>query len=362
MLQRTPLFDAHRALGARMVDFGGWEMPIHYGSQIDEHHAVRQRAGMFDVSHMRVVDVTGVDAKSFLQYLLSNDVDQLNQPIQALYTCMLNPEGGIVDDLIVYFESPTQWRLVVNASCADKDVAWMRHVAQDISAHVTMTPRPDLAILALQGPQAQQALLSIRPHYQALLETLAPFTATTQGDWFIAATGYTGEAGYELILPADHVVAVWQDLLRVGVVPCGLGARDTLRLEAGMSLYGQDMTTLTTPIESGLAWAVSLKNPERNFVGRAAIEHLCASHKLVGLKLLDRGVMRAHMTVLTEHGAGEITSGTMSPTLGYSIAFARLPKAVKIGDLVKVDIRGKQVPAQVCKRVFVRHGKAIENG
>lgn len=360
-LLHTPLYESHLAAGARMVDFGGWEMPIHYGSQIEEHHAVRKQVGMFDVSHMCVVDVSGPGAKAFLQHVLSNDVDQLKEPLAALYTLMLNPEGGIIDDLIVYYQTDSQWRLVVNAACATKDVAWLNRVAQHRQATVQIEPRRDLAILAVQGPQAHQALSTVRPPWQAAIQNLTPFKAHVIGDTFIACTGYTGEVGYEIILPAIDVASLWHDLLAFGVKPCGLGARDTLRLEAGMNLYGQDMNDLTLPSQAGLSWAVSLKNTERKFVGRQALEQLSGMGKLMGLQLLERGVMRAHMPVLTDHGVGEITSGTMSPTLGYSIAFARLPNSVVMGDQVKVDIRGKQVMARVCKRVFVRHGQALIN-
>jgi len=358
-LLHTPLYEAHLAAGARMVDFGGWGMPIHYGSQIEEHHAVRQQVGMFDVSHMCVVDVFGRNAKAFLQQVLSNDVDQLKQPVQALYTCMLNPEGGIIDDLIVYYQTDTQWRLVVNAACATKDIAWLNRVAQHMQVDVQIEPRRDLAILAVQGPQAQNALSSVRPAWRVALKGLTSFRAHVIGEVFIACTGYTGEAGYEIILPAVEVLSLWHDLLAYGVKPCGLGARDTLRLEAGMNLYGQDMNDLISPAQAGLSWTVSLKNTERKFIGRQALEDFPGKGKLVGLQLLDRGVMRAHMSVLTAHGLGEITSGTMSPTLGYSIAFARLPSSVVIGDQVEVDIRGKQVQARVCKRLFVRHGQAV---
>ncbi len=360
-LLHTPLYEAHLAAGARMVDFGGWEMPIHYGSQIEEHHAVRKYVGMFDVSHMCVIDVLGPDAKAFLQYVLSNDVDQLKEPLQALYTCMLNPEGGIIDDLIVYDQTDSQWRLVVNAACATKDLAWLNRVAQHMQYAVKIEPRRDLAILAVQGPQAQEALSTVRPAWQSALKALTSFKAHVIGDTFIACTGYTGEAGYEIILPAVEVLSLWHDLLASGVKPCGLGARDTLRLEAGMNLYGQDMNDLTLPAQAGLSWVVSLKNTERKFVGRQALEQLPGIGKLMGLQLLERGVMRAHMSVLTDHGVGEITSGSMSPTLGYSIAFARLPNAVVIGDQVMVDIRGKQISARVCKRVFVRQGQSLIN-
>lgn len=359
-LKHTPLHDVHLESGARMVDFGGWEMPVSYGSQIEEHHAVRQRAGMFDVSHMLNADLAGADATAFLRRLLANDVAKLSQPGKALYSCMLNPEGGVVDDLIVYFFAPDRWRIVVNAGTADKDIAWMRRVAAAGRFDVGLTPRRDVAMVAVQGPVAREKAWAARPAWRAATEGLTPFTAAwVDDDTLVGRTGYTGEDGFEIMLPATAVEAFWRDLAARDVRPCGLGARDTLRLEAGMNLYGQDMDELTQPQESGLSWTVSLKDAERRFIGRAAIESCPGDQVLLGLKLRERGVMRPHMAVRTPLGAGEITSGTMSPTLGVSIAFARLPAGSKAGDLCEVDIRGKWVPAEMAKPPFVRQGKAV---
>jgi aminomethyltransferase len=343
-----------------LVDFGGWEMPVSYGSQIEEHHAVRQVAGVFDVSHMRSVDLKGDGARAFLRRLLANDVDKLTEPGRALYSCMLNPEGGVIDDLIVYFFAPDRWRLVINAACADKDIAWMRRVQQAGGFTVDILPRMDLAMVAVQGPKAPALLGQARTDWSESLEALKPFRAVELGEVTIARTGYTGEDGFEVMLPATAVVSLWNDLLTAGVKPCGLGARDTLRLEAGMNLYGQDMDALILPSQAGLTWTVSLKDPERDFVGRSAITAFPAAGQLIGLRLQEKGVMRAHMKVTTSHGEGEVTSGTMSPTLGVSIAMARLPDAVELGALVHVDIRGKSVPAKVCKLPFVRHGKPVD--
>jgi aminomethyltransferase len=341
-----------------MVDFGGWEMPVSYGSQIEEHHAVRNHAGMFDVSHMLNTDLTGADATPFLRRLLANDVARLSQPGKALYSCMLNPEGGVVDDLIVYFFASDRWRIVVNAATADKDIAWMRRVAAAGRFDVAITPRRDLAMVAVQGPEARGKAWTVRPAWQPATEGLAPFTAAwVDDDTLVGRTGYTGEDGFEIMLPAVAVEAFWRDLAAQGVRPCGLGARDTLRIEAGMNLYGQDMDDLTQPGESGLSWTVSLKDPERRFVGRDAIEAFPRDEVLLGLKLKERGVMRPHMAVRTASGQGEITSGTMSPTMGVSIAFARLPAGSKAGDACEVDIRGKWVPAEVARLPFVRNGK-----
>jgi aminomethyltransferase len=362
-LKNTPLAQEHIAAGARMVDFGGWNMPLAYGSQLDEHHAVRRDAGMFDVSHMLNVDVTGPDAMAFLRRLIANDVAKLTgTPGKALYSCMLNPEGGVIDDLIVYFFAPDRWRVVVNAATADKDVAWMPRIAAASRLAVSIQPRRDLSMVAVQGPNARAKVWAARPAWRAATEPLTPFTgAPVEPDTLVARTGYTGEDGFEIVLPATQVADLWRDLAAQGVRPCGLGARDTLRLEAGMNLYGQDMDEVTQPAQAGLSWTVSLKDPARAFIGRAAIEQFPASNAFLGLKLNERGVMRAHMTVRTELGDGEVTSGTMSPTLGVSIAFARMPVGVKPGDTVQVDIRGKWVPATVCKLPFVRNGKAVEH-
>lgn len=362
VLQRTPLAETHVAAGARMVDFGGWEMPLAYGSQLEEHHAVRRDAGMFDVSHMLNVDVSGPQAEAFLKRLVANDVAKLTVPGKALYSCMLNPQGGIVDDLIIYFFAVDQWRVVVNAAVADTDLAWMRRVAAVGQFDVTITPRRDLAMVAVQGPNARAKVWAARPAWQAATESLAPFhSAQLDGNVLVARTGYTGEDGFEIVLPTTDVVALWNDLTSQGVRPCGLGARDTLRLEAGMNLYGQDMDVLTHPNQAGLSWTVSLKDAERRFVGRDALEKFATPCAFVGLKLQDRGVMRAHMAVRTPSGAGEVTSGTMSPTLGVSIGFARVPLGVEPGQTVEVEIRGKWMPALVTKLPFVRHGKPVEH-
>ena len=357
-LNRTPLYETHAASGAKLVDFGGWEMPLNYGSQIEEHHAVRRDAGMFDVSHMRPVDVEGVDAREFLRLLIANNVDKLTQPGKALYSCMLNDAGGVVDDLIVYFMRDDAFRVVVNASTADKDVTWMRQVAATRDFKVHITPRHDLAIIAVQGPNARTKFWQARPASRAVTEKLAAFFAAEVGDLFVARTGYTGEDGFEVILPAHDASQLWNDLKAAGVAEAGLGARDTLRLEAGMNLYGNDMDEAVSPLDAGLAWTVDLKTP-REFIGRASLERDGARLALVGLKLLDRGVLRSHQKVVTAAGEGEITSGTFSPTMQTSIAMARVPREVKVGDTAQVDMRGKVLNAQVVKMPFVRNGKVL---
>ncbi|MEO6985525.1 MAG: glycine cleavage system aminomethyltransferase GcvT [Paralcaligenes sp.] len=359
-LKRTPLFNVHVESGAKVVDFGGWEMPLAYGSQLEEHHAVRHDAGMFDVSHMLNIDVTGPDSKAFLRRLLANDVSRLSVPGKALYSCMLNFQGGVIDDLIVYFFSADNWRVVVNAGTADKDLAWMQRVAHAEHFDVSLNARRDLAMIAVQGPNAREKLWEVRSAWRIATEALTPFVATLVDELILVArTGYTGEDGFEVVLPATQAEALWRDLSAHGVRPCGLGARDTLRLEAGMNLYGQDMDDFVHPQESGLAWTVSLKDPQRLFIGRAALQAVPVARSLVGLKLLERGVMRAHMKVRTPHGQGEVTSGTMSPTIGVSVGLARVPSGAQPGDKVEVEIRGKWAPAVVASLPFVRHGKIL---
>ena len=356
----TPLHSVHVDAGARMVDFGGWDMPLAYGSQLEEHHAVRQDAGMFDVSHMLNIDITGPDAKAYLRHLLANDVARLDVPGKALYSCMLNPQGGVIDDLIVYFFDNDSWRAVVNAGTADKDLAWMQRVAQEGNFNVTLNARRDLSMIAVQGPNARARVWAARPDWEAASAGLAPFHGAFVADnTMVARTGYTGEDGFEIVLPADQVASLWADLVDLGVRQAGLGARDTLRLEAGMNLYGQDMDEQTQPGESALGWTVWLKDAERSFIGRDVIEQSSTGKALIGLKLNERGIVRAHMKVRTAQGEGETTSGSMAPTLGYSIGFARVPQGAKPGDSIEVEIRGKWVPGTVVKPPFVRNGKAV---
>ena len=358
MTQKTVLNDAHRRLGAKMVDFGGWDMPLHYGSQIEEHHAVRRDCGMFDVSHMCAVDIAGPDAKTFLLRLIANNIDKLKEPGKALYSAMLNETGGVVDDLIVYFVGDGQYRMVINAGTAEKDLAWMMVRVAAWQLDVAVTPRRDLAIIAVQGPNAKSKVWQVLPESRAVTEALKPFYSANVGDTFIATTGYTGETGFEITLPASQAENFWQKLLDVGVKPIGLGARDTLRLEAGMNLYGQDMDETVSPLDAGLTWTIDLST-DRDFVGKAALLAQPQQKQFLGLVLLDKGVLRAHQKVITAHGDGEITSGTFSPTLQQSIALARLPQGVAIGETVRVEIRDKQLAAKIVKPCFVRNGKPL---
>lgn len=359
MGNKTVIYQQHVDLGAKIVDFGGWDMPINYGSQIAEHHQVRRDAGVFDVSHMTVVDVKGPQAREFLQYLLTNDVAKLTKTGQALYTAMVNEGGGVLDDLIVYFLGD-YYRLVVNCATREKDLCWIN--AQAESFDVSIEEQPDLAILALQGPNARAKLKGVVAQECAeLVERLAVFSAEFWKDWLVARTGYTGEDGLEIVLPQAQAAKLWGQLVDAGFAPTGLGARDTLRLEAGMNLYGLDMDESVSPLLSNMAFAVCFKDENRNFVGKAALlaqKTQGLKERLVGLVLRARGVLRSHQVVVCEDGSkGEITSGSFSPTLEYSIALARVP--VGIGSVAEVEIRGKRVPVEVVKPPFVRNGKKV---
>ena len=357
--KQTPLHAAHVAAGARMVDFAGWDMPVNYGSQIEEHHAVRRDAGMFDVSHMLALDLAGPDATSWLRGLLANDVAKLKESGKALYSCMLNAQGGVIDDLIVYRFSDADYRIVVNAGTADKDLAWMRERIAATGANVTLQARRDLAMIAVQGPRAIERATAALPELSTANGIPAPFSGARVGDLLIARTGYTGEDGLEIAVPATRAEAMWNALAAAGVRPCGLGARDTLRLEAGMNLYGQDMDDDVSPLNAGLAWTVDMKDEARDFVGRTALQANPATQRLLGLILEDKGVLRSHMKVFTAAGEGETTSGSFSPSLEKSIAFVRVPLATQPGETVEVDIRGKRLKARTVKLPFVRNGKAL---
>ena len=356
MSQSTIYNQTHRDAGAKMVDFGGWDMPIHYGSQLEEHHAVRRDAGMFDVSHMTVVDIHGQGARAYLRRLLANSVEKLKAPGKALYSCMLNETGGVIDDLIVYYLDDAFYRVVVNASTRDKDLAWMSRQAAGFD--VALKERDDLAMVAVQGPNARSIVASLLGAEDAgRVTALAKFSACDADGLFVARTGYTGEDGFEIMVPEERAIAFWHALTAAGVRPCGLGARDTLRLEAGMALYGQDMDESVSPYEAGLAWTVSL-DEGRAFIGREVLERQLAqggARQLIGLVMDEKGVLRHGQPVHAASGEGEILSGTFSPTLSKAIALARIP-AGACGS-VEVDIRGKRHPVRVVKYPFVRDGK-----
>lgn len=354
MIAKTPLHAAHLACGGKMVDFHGWDMPLHYGSQLNEHHLVRQDAGMFDVSHMTIIDILGAGGRQFLRKLLTNDVDRLAHHGKALYTCMCNEHGGIIDDLIVYQRASDNYRLVLNSATREKDIAWLRDKSQGFA--VGLQERVDLAILAIQGPQSIVKTSSVLSAAELdAVSTLTHFECVDVDRWFFARTGYTGEVGFEIILPKDDIVSLWNRLLQADVKPCGLAARDTLRMEAGMLLYGQDMDETTTPLESGLAWTIRWEPEDRNFIGMGALvsqKHHGVTRKMVGLTLLDKGIMRHGQRVILANGTeGVITSGGYSPTRDKSIAFARVP--VEIGEQVMVEVRGKLLAAQVGKPRFI---------
>jgi len=358
-MRKTALHDLHVSLNARMVDFGGWDMPINYGSQIDEHHQVRNDAGMFDVSHMTIVDFKGDKVKTFLQHLLANDVARLKDSGKALYSCMLNQEGGVIDDLITYYINDNFYRMVVNASTREKDLAWMTKQAKSYA--VEISERNDYAMIAVQGPNARaKAHLALGEDAADKLDDMAAFYIRDYGDISVARTGYTGEDGYEIMVPEKDVSALWSRLLEAGVKPCGLGARDTLRLEAGMNLYGADMDETISPLQAGLSWTVAWEPAERDFIGRQALESEKAAGvklKLVGLVLEGKGVLRNHQKVIVNGiEAGEVTSGSFSPTLNQAIAFARVP--MNIGEICQIEIRGKQLNARVVKPPFARNGKS----
>lgn len=362
MSQNTCLIENHKNHGGKIVDFAGWEMPINYGSQVEEHHQVRRDAGMFDVSHMTVVDLEGEKVVAFLQYLLANDVAKLQAPGKvagsALYSAMLNPQGGVIDDLIVYYMHDKWFRMVVNAGTRDKDLAWINQ--QSAAFNIAVIERPELAMIAVQGPNAREKALSVMPKdVSAAAAGLKRFVGVASADWFVARTGYTGEDGFEIMLPESQAAELWEKLSTAGVKPIGLGARDTLRLEAGMNLYGTDMDETTSPLISNLGWTIAWQPEDRDFIGRDKItaQKLAGiEQKLVGLVLQDKGVLRGHMKVISDAGPGEITSGTFSPSLKQAIAIARVPFA--IGETCQVEVRGKLLNAKVVKPVFFREGKS----
>jgi len=359
MGKKTPLYQKHVDASAKIVDFGGWDMPLHYGSQVEEHHQVRKGAGVFDVSHMTVVDITGTGSEAYLRYLLANDVSHLKQEGKALYTGMLNHSGGILDDLIVY-KMADGFRLVVNCATRDKDLRWMNQQAIDFVSEVIINERADLGMLAVQGPKAQEKLYGILDQKsRESLDALSVFQGCDITEGFFARTGYTGEAGFEIIVSAEGIVNLWQALLNANIKPIGLGARDTLRLEAGMNLYGSDMDESVSPLQAGMAWTIAWEDEARDFIGRKSLEEQRKTNKeeLVGLVLKERGVLRSHQKVIVSEGEGEITSGTFSPTLGYSIAFARIPKTQQ--NQAQVEIRNKTKDVAIVRPPFVRNGQQV---
>ena len=367
-LKRTILFETHKKAGAKLVDFGGWEMPVNYGSQIEEHLATRTNCGIFDVSHMAAVDVIGKDAKAFLEKVVANNVNKLKNNGQALYGCLLNEQAGVIDDLIVYRLDPN-YRIVINAATAHTDLEWLTKQASAFNDITLIPRRADLknsqnaqGMIAVQGPNALSLIKQAIPELANAANDLKVFHAacvkTSLGEIMIARTGYTGEDGAELLIPLENTATAWDLLVNAGAQPAGLGARDTLRLEAGMNLYGQDMNDQTSPLDVGLSWTID-RSTERDFIGRAALEKTPQQFVFMGLILQDKGVLRAHQIVKSAKGQGEVTSGTFSPSLQKSIALAKLPINSEVGDVVQVVIRDKELNAIVVKAPFVRHGKAL---
>jgi len=351
---QTPLYEAHCHLKAKMVDFHGWQLPLHYGSQLEEHTAVREKAGMFDVSHMTVVDVLGAGSRQFLRSLLANDVDRIQHIGGALYTTLCTEHGGIVDDLIVYQRASDNYRLVLNAATKKRDLEWLHDKVQGFAAG--LQERTELAMIAIQGPEAVSLTMSVlHPAQQDAISTLQRFECVEVEHWFFARTGYTGEDGLEVMLPAEQANAFWDALYAAGVKPCGLGARDSLRLEAGLLLYGQDMDETTNPLESALSWTVAFEPMERDFIGKGALlsaQRDGVRRKLVGLTLDGAFMMRHGQRVMDEAGnEGVITSGSYSPTQKKSFAFARVP--VAMNGVLHVDIRGKWLPVTMGKLRFL---------
>ena len=358
----TPLHGLHLEAHAKMTLFSGWEMPLHYGSQLDEHHRVRNDSGVFDVSHMLMVDVSGSGATAFLRLLLANDVARLGQPGRALYSCMLDEQGGVIDDVIVLRMAEDVYRIVFNAGCAVKDAAWVERMRTRLAdAPLEIRPRRDSALLAVQGPRARVRSGNAFPALQTAIDRLGPFECVAVGGWFLSRTGYTGEDGLEIALPAVEAAAAWDRLIAVGVAPIGLGARDTLRLEAGLALYGQDMDESVTPFECGLGWTVDSRSA-RDFVGRSALGGRKPRYVRVGLLALQPGILRAHQTVESGFGPGLVTSGGFAPTLGRSIALARMPAGATTGGDALVRIRDRDVAVRMVDPPFVRNGRVLVEG
>jgi len=366
MTQQTPLHATHVAAGARMVDFAGWDMPVNYGSQIEEHHAVRRDAGMFDVSHMLALDLEGADAKAFLRGLIANDVAKLVEPGKALYACMLNEQGGVIDDLIVYFLSDAAYRIVVNAGTADKDVAWMQQRLAATGAAATLSVRRDLAMIAVQGPNARAKTWAAIPGSEAASSSLKPFQAAACGEFFIARTGYTGEDGFEVMVKAASGPDLWDALMTAGsghgLVPAGLGARDTLRLEAKMCLYGNELDETTTLIEAGLGWITCVDSHKGDFNGRAVLAEQKSrgtARKLVGFEMKERGIARHGYPVLVGGSkVSVVTSGSMAPFLEKNIGLAYVPSEHSaIGTTLGIEIRGVSVAAEIVKTPFYKRAK-----
>ncbi len=369
-LQQTPLYEECQKLGSKMVPFANWEMPVSFSGLIDEHNAVRKNVGMFDISHMGVVQLKGKDIKSALQYLVPSDVFRIGAG-EACYTVFLRENGGIQDDLIIYDQGILDTKeesivLVINAARKESDIEWLKSNLshREISISEFM---PEGALIAIQGPESIHTLekilqepLSDLPRFGHKTISSNPNLVDSKESIFIARTGYTGEEGFEFLSSPKTAKSIWKNLITSGVTPCGLGARDTLRLEASMHLYGNDINLDTTPFEAGLGWLVHLEMPN-DFIGRKALEKQAedgTKKRLVGLKVKDKGIARkGYQVSYNSKKIGKVTSGTWSPTLKEPIALAYVPSEIaKIDTLLEVEIRGKKHPAVIVKRPFYRKG------
>jgi glycine cleavage system T protein (aminomethyltransferase) len=360
MTRHTPLYEDHVKLGGRMVSFAGWELPVQYSGVIDEHKAVRNAAGIFDVSHMGQIVFTGPDALACVQNLTTNDASKLTDG-KAQYSILCNERGTVIDDVIVYRFSENRFMMVVNGSNVDKDFEWCKsHTTGDVKAEDISD---SYALIALQGPKAADILSKLTDADLASLPSYSFTEGAIDGksDCIIARTGYTGEDGFELFCKPEDASAIWQSLIEhgkpLGLLPAGLGARDTLRLEMKFSLYGQEITEETLPIESGLAWVV--KMDASDFIGRdaiAAAKEKGLNRKLVGFKMTEKGIPRqGYPIMLNDEEVGVVTSGTMSPSLGEAIGIGFVPKSgVSIGDTISIDIRGRGKKAEIVKTPFYK--------
>lgn len=364
-LKRTPLFDVYKEYGGKTIDFGGWELPVQFSSIKEEHEAVRTKAGLFDVSHMGEVEVKGPGSLAYLQKLMTNDVSKLKNG-GAQYTAMCYENGGTVDDLLVYKIEEDHYLLVVNASNIEKDYEWMKdHLVGDVEIK---NLSEDMAQLALQGPVAEDVLQKLANGHD--LSQIGFFKFSEEVDLngkkaLVSRTGYTGEDGFEVYCKSEDAVSLWKDILETGksagVVPCGLGARDTLRFEANLALYGQELSPEISPLEAGIGFAVKL-NKEEDFIGKEALKQQKENgvpRKLVGIEMIDRGIPRHGYPVYKgDAKIGEVTTGTQSPTLKKNIGLALIDtKETEIGNEVEVEIRGKRLKAAVSATPFYKREK-----
>ena len=352
-MNKTPLNNAHIELGAKMVNFSHWEMPISYTSLIEEHHAVRNTAGVFDVSHMSIFDFNGGDQVAFFEKIFANDIKKISNEDKAIYGALLNEEGGILDDLIIYHANE-KFRLVSNCSTREQNRQWYEKHAVEFGVEVV--ERSDMGILAIQGPDALSKIQSI-DGINPQVNNLQSFGCMFDGDKLYARTGYTGEDGLEIIVPSVDINQFWDQALRLGCTPIGLGARDTLRLEAGLNLYGNDMTIENHPYESNLGWTIDMTDENRQFIGKQALLSIdqSKSQKIVGIILRDKGVLRSGYEVIHDEGKGVVLSGSYSPTLQSSIGLARVDQGYKKDG--KVMIRNKMLNIDFVSPRFIERGK-----